>query len=92
MQFFMINYRLTFYQKQKRLDGKRGNTSAGLKKASLFVSKMTLKQHNIYRRNDAVKQLVTKHKRDTAGVLSGWDRIRFCGTIRMLSYTNGLMG
>jgi hypothetical protein len=39
-----------------------------------------------------MKPFITKHKRHIIGVLSGWDRVRFRGTIRMLAYTNGLMG
>ena len=39
-----------------------------------------------------MKQFITKHERDIVGVLSGWDRVRFRGTIRMLAYVNGLMG
>lgn len=39
-----------------------------------------------------MKQFVKKYDRDIIGVLSGWDRLRFRGTIRMLAYTGGLMG
>lgn len=37
-------------------------------------------------------QFIKKHDRDIIGVLSGWDRIRFRGTIRMLAYVDGLLG
>jgi hypothetical protein len=43
------------------------------------------------RRNDAMQQFIEKHRRDIIGVLSGWDRIRFRGTIRDLSYVSGMM-
>jgi hypothetical protein len=39
-----------------------------------------------------MRQFIEKHQRDIIGVLSGWDRIRFRGTIRMLAYTDGLLG
>lgn len=39
-----------------------------------------------------MQQFITKHQRDIIGVLSGWDRLRFRGTIRMLAYTSGLFG
>lgn len=39
-----------------------------------------------------MKQFIKKHDRDIIGVLSGWDRIRFRGTIRMLAYASGLFG
>lgn len=34
-----------------------------------------------------MKQFITKHERSIVGVLSGWDRIRFRGTIRTLAVT-----
>jgi hypothetical protein len=43
------------------------------------------------RRNDAMQQFVEKHRGDIIGVLSGWDRIRFRGTIRELAYVSGMM-
>ena len=39
-----------------------------------------------------MQHFTKKHDRDMIGVLSGWDRIRFRGTIRMLAYANGLFG
>jgi hypothetical protein len=39
-----------------------------------------------------MQQFISKHQRDIIGTLSGWDRIRFRGTIRMLAYTGGLIG
>lgn len=39
-----------------------------------------------------MKQFIKKYHRDIIGVLSGWDRVRFRGTIRMLAYKEGLMG
>ncbi|MGH9341080.1 MAG: hypothetical protein ACRD1R_16160 [Acidobacteriota bacterium] len=35
-----------------------------------------------------MRQFITKHERNIVGVLSGWDRIRFRGTIRTLAVTN----
>lgn len=34
-----------------------------------------------------MKQFITKHEKSIVGVLSGWDRIRFRGTIRTLAVT-----
>jgi hypothetical protein len=42
-------------------------------------------------RNDAMKQFITKHERSLVGVLSGWDRIRFRGTLRKLAVTKMMM-
>ena len=39
-----------------------------------------------------IEQFITKYDREIIGVLSGWDRIRFRGTIRMLAYVGGLTG
>jgi hypothetical protein len=39
-----------------------------------------------------MQQFISKHQRDIIGTLSGWDRVRFRGTIRMLAYTGGLLG
>jgi len=39
-----------------------------------------------------MRQFISKHQRDIIGTLSGWDRIRFRGTIRMLAYAGGLLG
>lgn len=39
-----------------------------------------------------MRQFINKHGRDIIGVLSGWDRIRFRGTIRMLARVDGLLG
>jgi hypothetical protein len=40
-----------------------------------------------FRKDDAMKQFITKHEQSIVGVLSGWDRIRFRGTIRTLAVT-----
>lgn len=37
-------------------------------------------------------QFIKKYQRDVIGVLSGWDRVRFRGTIRMIAYVDGLLG
>jgi hypothetical protein len=39
-----------------------------------------------------MQQFITKHRRDAIGTLSGFDRVRFRGTIRMLAYARGLLG
>ena len=39
-----------------------------------------------------MREFIKKYDREIVGVLSGWDRVRFRGTIRMLAYTGGLMG
>jgi hypothetical protein len=44
-----------------------------------------------HRKDDAVKQFITKHEGSIVGVLSGWDRIRFRGTFRSLAVTRLLM-
>jgi hypothetical protein len=38
-----------------------------------------------------MKQFITKHERNIVGVLSGWDRIRFRGTLRALAVTRMMM-
>jgi len=39
-----------------------------------------------------MKQFITKHEQNIVGILSGWDRIRFRGTIRTLAVTKMMMG
>lgn len=39
-----------------------------------------------------MQQFIKKHERQIHGVLSGFDRVRFRGTIRMLAYVGGLAG
>jgi hypothetical protein len=41
---------------------------------------------------DAMHQFIKKHESRVTGTLSGFDRIRFRGTIRMLAYVSGLAG
>ena len=38
-----------------------------------------------------MKEFITKHERNIVGVLSGWDRIRFRGTLRNLAVTKLMM-
>lgn len=38
-----------------------------------------------------MKEFITKHESEIVGTLSGWDRVRFRGTIRMLAAVQGLM-
>ena len=37
-----------------------------------------------------MKEFIEKHSGDVVGVLSGWDRVRFRGTIRMLAWVDGM--
>jgi len=39
-----------------------------------------------------MQHFIRKHEQDIIGVLSGWDRIRFRGTIRRLAHAGGLYG
>lgn len=39
-----------------------------------------------------MQEFIRKHEGAIVGVLSGWDRVRFMGTLRMLSYAGGMMG
>jgi hypothetical protein len=41
-------------------------------------------------RTDTVKQFITQHEPQIIGVLNGWDRVRFRGTLRILSCVPGL--
>lgn len=41
--------------------------------------------------NDALNEFIRKHESNIIGVLSGWDRVRYRGTIRMLAAVPGLM-
>ena len=36
--------------------------------------------------------LITKHSEFVIGELSGWDRIVFRGTLRLLCFVDGMMG
>jgi hypothetical protein len=38
-----------------------------------------------------MNQFIKRHERNIIGVLSGWDRVRFRGTMRLLSSVGGLM-
>lgn len=44
-----------------------------------------------HRRNDAVNEFIRKHRSKILGTLSGWDRVRFRGTIRMLAAVKGVV-
>jgi hypothetical protein len=39
-----------------------------------------------------MNQFIKKHERNIIGVLSGWDRIRFRGTLRTLAVTKLMLG
>ena len=39
---------------------------------------------------DAVKQFLSRHEDRITGVLSGFDRLVFRGTLRHISYTDGM--
>src|SRR6266851_3241507 len=41
---------------------------------------------------NAMKEFIAKHKEEIAGVLSGFDRLVFRGTLRSISYPEGMMG
>jgi hypothetical protein len=38
-----------------------------------------------------MKQFIAKHENEIAGVLSGFDRLVFRGTLRSISYAKGMM-
>lgn len=42
-------------------------------------------------REGAMQEFIRKHEDMVVGVLSGWDRVRFMGTLRMLSCAGGMM-
>jgi hypothetical protein len=39
-----------------------------------------------------MQEFIAKHKEEIAGVLSGFDRLVFRGTLRSISYAEGMMG
>ena len=39
-----------------------------------------------------MKEFIAKHKEEIAGMLSGFDRLVFRGTLRSMSYPEGMMG
>ena len=39
-----------------------------------------------------MKEFIAKHREEIAGVLRGFDRLIFRGTLRSISYPEGLMG
>jgi hypothetical protein len=41
---------------------------------------------------NAMQEFIAKHKEEIAGVLSGFDRLVFRGTLRSISYAEGMMG
>src|SRR6267143_3274278 len=41
---------------------------------------------------NAIEEFIAKHREETAGVLSGFDRLVFRGTLRSISYPEGMMG
>jgi hypothetical protein len=41
---------------------------------------------------NAMQEFIAKHKEEIAGVLSGFDRLVFRGTLRSISYAEGTMG
>src|SRR5881398_257159 len=41
---------------------------------------------------NAMEEFIAKHREEIAGVLSGFDRLIFRGTLRSISYPEGMMG
>jgi hypothetical protein len=41
---------------------------------------------------NAMQEFIAKHKEEIAGVLRGFDRLIFRGTLRSISYPEGMMG
>jgi hypothetical protein len=41
---------------------------------------------------NAMQEFIAKHKEEIAGVLSGFDRLVFRGSLRSISYAEGMMG
>jgi hypothetical protein len=41
---------------------------------------------------NAMQEFIAKHKEEIAEVLSGFDRLVFRGTLRSISYAEGMMG
>jgi len=39
-----------------------------------------------------MQEFIAKHREEIAGVLSGFDRLVFRGTLRSISYAEGMMG
>jgi hypothetical protein len=50
----------------------------------------TNQSHPRSSRNNAMKRFIQKHADQISGVLSGFDRLRFRGTIRLMAYTKGM--
>jgi hypothetical protein len=50
---------------------------------------LVCKSHQL-QETDAVEQFIRKHSSQVVGVISGWDRIRFRGTLRVLAAVPGL--
>jgi hypothetical protein len=59
--------------------------------ASFFCTVMVETRTPPLGENDAMNQFIKKHESHIVGTLSGWDRVRFRGTIRMLAAVPGLM-
>ncbi len=60
-------------------------------KASLFGKLMVCTSHPVPRDNDAMNEFIDKHQKDILEVLSGFDRVRFRGTFRVLAVVKLLL-
>ena len=56
---------------------------------SVFERLVVFNNHRLWR-TDTVKQFLARHESQILGVLNGWDRVRFRGTLRVLSCVPGL--
>jgi hypothetical protein len=50
----------------------------------------TIKNALPSQRSDAMNTFIQRHRKAVTGVISGWDRLLFRGTMRLLSYVDGL--
>jgi hypothetical protein len=60
-------------------------------KMASFCAKLMIGNHITFPRDDAMKEFIQKHQEDTRGVLNGFDRVRFRGTLRSVAVTNMLL-
>jgi hypothetical protein len=54
------------------------------------LGKLLFALDNLFPRSDAMQTFLTRHRDEIKGVLSGFDRIRFRGTLRWLATASGL--
>lgn len=63
----------------------------GLRKVASVCVRLVVFNFHLPGETDAVDQFIKKHEVDVRGALSGWDRVRFRGTLRLLSSVPGLV-